>query len=128
MKTSLVLFTVAAVLGALSTGCSTTRSARVLGTPSNLGNGTVASYAEFDKSGAPKTVPCAEAFSLLPQVSRYVNSRDGIRRAGLKSSPVKYATGSSAACVTWSGMPSRAPASRRRAAARTRKRAHGCSG
>jgi hypothetical protein len=27
-----------------------------LGTPSNLGNGTVASYAEFDKSGAPKAI------------------------------------------------------------------------
>jgi hypothetical protein len=56
MKNSLVLSTVAAVLGALSLGCSTTRSARVLGTPSSLGNRTVASYSEFDKSGAPKAI------------------------------------------------------------------------
>ena len=53
MKTRIVVFTVAAILAALSLGFSTARSARVLGTPSNLGNGTVASYAEFDKAGAP---------------------------------------------------------------------------
>jgi hypothetical protein len=52
MKTSLVLSAVAAVLGALSLGFSTHRAPRVLGTPSSLGNGTVASYAEFDESGA----------------------------------------------------------------------------
>jgi hypothetical protein len=56
IKTRLVVFTVAAILAALSLGFSTARSARVLGTPSNLGNGTVASYAEFDKSGAPKAI------------------------------------------------------------------------
>jgi hypothetical protein len=58
MKTSLVLVlsAVAAILGAFSLGSSTTTSVRVLGTPSNLGNGTVASYAEFDKSGAPKAI------------------------------------------------------------------------
>jgi hypothetical protein len=56
MKTRRVVSTVAAILAALSLGSSTTRSARVLGTPSNLGNGTVASYAEFDKSGAPKAI------------------------------------------------------------------------
>ena len=42
--------------GALSPGYSTQRAARFLGTPSNLGNGAVASYAEFDKSGAPKEI------------------------------------------------------------------------
>lgn len=56
MKTSLVLFTIVAVLGALSLSCSSARSARVLGTPSSLGNGVVASYAEFDGSGAPKAI------------------------------------------------------------------------
>jgi len=56
MKTSLVLSAVAAVLGALSLGGSTTTSTRVLGTPSSLGNGTVASYAEFDGAGALKAI------------------------------------------------------------------------
>ena len=56
MKTSLVLSTIAAVLAALSLGCSTTRTARVLGTPSSLGNGTAASYSELDASGAPKAI------------------------------------------------------------------------
>ena len=59
MKTSLVLSAAAAVLGALSPGFSTTGSARVLGTPSSLGNGTVASYAEFDASGAQDALPTA---------------------------------------------------------------------
>ena len=36
-------------------GCSPTK-VRVLGTPSNLGNGTVASYAELDQSGTPKAI------------------------------------------------------------------------
>jgi hypothetical protein len=40
----------------LSLGYSTQRNARFLGTPSNLGNGTVASFAEFDKCGAPKAI------------------------------------------------------------------------
>jgi hypothetical protein len=57
MKTSLVLSAVAAVLGALmSLGCSTTWAARVVGTPSSLGNGTVASYAELDGAGALKAI------------------------------------------------------------------------
>lgn len=56
MKTCRALSAVATVLGALSLGCSTTRAARVLGTPSSLGNGTVASYAEIDESGAPKAI------------------------------------------------------------------------
>ena len=56
MKTGRTLSAVAAVLGALSLGCSTVRTARVLGAPSPLGNGTVASYAELDESGAPKAI------------------------------------------------------------------------
>jgi hypothetical protein len=56
MKIGRFVFAFAAVLGALSLGCSTQRAARVLGTPSSLGNGTVASYAEFDGSGAPKVI------------------------------------------------------------------------
>ena len=56
MKTRQVVSTVAAILAAFSLGCSTQRAARFLGTPSNLGNGTVASYAEFDKSGAPSAI------------------------------------------------------------------------
>ncbi len=69
MNTGLVLSAVAAVLGALSLGVSPTSSARVLGTPSSLGNGTVASYAEFDESGAPKTIGVvfsASALDALP--------------------------------------------------------------
>ena len=56
MKTRRVVSTVAAIVAAFSLGCSTQRAARVLGTPSNLGNGTVASYAEFDNAGAPKAI------------------------------------------------------------------------
>ena len=56
MKMGRVVSAVAGVLGALSLGCSTQRAARVLGAPSSLGNGTVASYAEFDGSGAPKAI------------------------------------------------------------------------
>jgi hypothetical protein len=56
MKTRRVVSIVAAILAALSLGSSTTRTARVLGTLSSLGNGTVASYAEFDASGAPKVI------------------------------------------------------------------------
>ncbi len=69
MKTSLVLSAVAAVLGALSLGCSTTRTARVLGAPSSLGNGTVASYSELDASRAPKAIGVvfsASALDALP--------------------------------------------------------------
>jgi hypothetical protein len=69
MKTRRVVSTVAAILAALSLGCSTTRSARVLGTPSNLGNGTVASYSELDASGAPKAIGLvfsASALDALP--------------------------------------------------------------
>lgn len=56
MKTGRVVSAVALVLGALSLGCSTQRASRVLGAPSGLGNGTVASYAEFDGSGVPKVI------------------------------------------------------------------------
>ena len=69
MKTLRTLSAVGTVLGALSLGCSTTRAARVLGAPSSLGNGTVASYAEFDESGAPKAIGVvfsAAALDALP--------------------------------------------------------------
>ena len=71
MKTSLVLVlsAVAAVLGALSLGGCTARTARVLGTPSSLGNGTVASYSELDASGALKAIGVvfsASALDALP--------------------------------------------------------------
>ncbi len=56
MKTRQVISTVAAILAGFSLGYSAQRTARVLGTPSSLGKGTVASYAEFDKSGAPKAI------------------------------------------------------------------------
>jgi hypothetical protein len=68
MKNSLVLSTIAAILGALSLGCSTTRSARVLGTPSNLGNGTVASYSELDASGAPSAIGVLFSASALNEL------------------------------------------------------------
>jgi len=56
VKPRRVVSTVAAIVVAFSLGCSTQSAARVLGTPSNLGNGTVASYAEFDTSGAPSAI------------------------------------------------------------------------
>jgi hypothetical protein len=59
MKTRQVVSTVVAILMAFSLGYSAQRAARVVGTPSNLGNGTVASYAEFDKSGALDALPAA---------------------------------------------------------------------
>jgi hypothetical protein len=43
--------------------------------------------------------PRGTRYFFAPQLSQYVISRDGMRLAGLKSSPLKYATGSSAACV-----------------------------
>src|SRR5207253_8488736 len=46
-----------------------------------------------------------------PHVFQYVISRLAILFAGLKSSPEKYATGSSAACVISAGMPRIAAAS-----------------
>ena len=69
MKTRRVVSTVAAILAAWSLGCSTTRTARVLGTPSSLGNGTVASYSELDASGVPKAIGVvfsASALDALP--------------------------------------------------------------
>src|SRR2546423_10865161 len=49
------------------------------------------------------------AFS--PQWFQYVTSVAGLRRAFLKSSPIVYATGSSATWVTVSGMPCNAAGS-----------------
>jgi hypothetical protein len=69
MKTRTVVSAVAAILVALSLGYSATRRTRVLGTPSNLGNGTVASYSEFDASGAPEAIGVvfsASALDALP--------------------------------------------------------------
>ena len=69
MKIRRVVSTVAAILAALSLGSSGARAARVLGTPSSLGNGTVASYSEFDASGAPKAIGVvfsASALDALP--------------------------------------------------------------
>jgi len=69
MKTRRVVSTVAAILAALSLGCSTTKTARVLGTPSSLGNGTVTSYSELDVSGVPKAIGVvfsASALDALP--------------------------------------------------------------
>jgi hypothetical protein len=71
MKTGRLVSVVAAVLGALSLGCSTQRAARVLGMPASLGNGTVASYAEFNNAGAPKVIGVvfsAGALDALPTV------------------------------------------------------------
>jgi hypothetical protein len=65
MKTRRVVSTVAAILAALSLGCSTTRTARVLGTPSSLGNGTVTSYSELDASGTPKAIGVVFSASVL---------------------------------------------------------------
>jgi hypothetical protein len=69
MKTSQVVSAIAVILGALSLGSSATRPARILGAPSSLGKGTVASYSEFDASGALKAIGVvfsASAFDALP--------------------------------------------------------------
>jgi hypothetical protein len=69
MKIRLAVFTVAAILTALILGYSATRPARVLGAPSGLGKGTVASYSEFDASGALKAIGVvfsASALEALP--------------------------------------------------------------
>jgi hypothetical protein len=65
MKSGRILCAVAVVFGALSFGCSTQTAARVSSAPSGLGNGTVASYAEFDKSGAPKVIGVVFSASAL---------------------------------------------------------------
>src|SRR5512135_120520 len=60
MKIHSVLFIITAVLGFLSPGCAgpqvNVQIAHYLGAPSKLGKGTVASYATFDQSGAPKSL------------------------------------------------------------------------
>jgi len=62
MKIRRVLCAATVVLSALSLGaCSAPAPTptRALGAPASLGNGTVASYAEFDASGAPKVIGVA---------------------------------------------------------------------
>ncbi len=62
-------FVVLCLIGASGLASAAPIGARVLGTPSSLGNGTVASYAEFDKSGAPKAIGVvfsAGALNALP--------------------------------------------------------------
>lgn len=63
-----VVSTIAAIGVALSLGWSTQTAARVLGTPSNLGNGTVASYVEFDQSGAPRAIGVVFSASALNEL------------------------------------------------------------
>jgi hypothetical protein len=69
MKLGRVLFAGASVLGALSVGASTAVAERFLGTPSSLGNGTVASYADLDNAGVPRAIGVvfsADALDALP--------------------------------------------------------------
>jgi len=60
MKIHNVLFVITAVLGFLGLGCAgsqvNVQIAHSLGATSKLGRGTVASYATFDQSGAPKSL------------------------------------------------------------------------
>jgi hypothetical protein len=60
MKIYSVLFVTAAILGFLGLGCAASKMnvqmAPSFGAPSKLGKGTVASYATFDQSGAPKSL------------------------------------------------------------------------
>lgn len=64
-----LMFMLLCLIGAPVLAGASPIGARVLGTPSNLGNGTVASYAEFDESGAPKAIGVvfsAGALNALP--------------------------------------------------------------
>src|SRR3954466_12024403 len=76
-------------------------------------------HASHGSLAAPSWLRCVRTLHMAPslrrpgsaasarfQPSKYVISSTGRRRAGLKSSPLVYATGMSAACVTVSGMPS----------------------
>ncbi len=60
MKIQSALFVIIAVLGFLGPGCAgspvNVRTGHYLGATSKLGGGTVASYATFDQSGAPKSL------------------------------------------------------------------------
>src|SRR5512139_3149906 len=60
MKIHSVLFVITAGLGFLGPGCAgsqvNVQIAHSLGATSELGKGTVASYATFDQSGAPKSL------------------------------------------------------------------------
>ena len=78
MRTRQVAAAVAAILAAFSLGHSAQRATRLLGTPSNLGNGTVASYVEFDKSGDPKEVGVVFSAGAL-EASSPVAPSDGHR-------------------------------------------------
>ena len=60
MKIQSALFVIVAVLGFLGPGCAgsqvNVQTGHYLGATSKLGGGTVASYATFDQSGAPKSL------------------------------------------------------------------------
>jgi hypothetical protein len=62
MKTRRVVSAAAVLLGALGLAACATPApppTRALGAPASIGNGSVASYAEFDAAGAPKVIGVA---------------------------------------------------------------------
>jgi hypothetical protein len=56
MTTRPIACTFAAILTTLSLGCSSPKATQIPGASSSLGNGTVASYAELDATGAPHAI------------------------------------------------------------------------
>lgn len=73
METGRTVFVIAAIFGLLGSGCtSSSRSAieRLFGAPGTMGQGTAASFAEFDRSGAPKAIGVVfsgDALESLPE-------------------------------------------------------------
>lgn len=56
LRKTVLLFTTLAILGCSDNKHAGVSTARSLGANSGVGNGTVSSYAEFDKNGAPKAI------------------------------------------------------------------------
>ena len=56
LRATVLLFTALAVMGCSDNKQAGVSTGRSLGANSSVGNGTVTSYAEFDKSGAPKAI------------------------------------------------------------------------
>ena len=56
LRKTVLLFTSLAIMGCSDNKQASVSTARSLGANSNVGNGTVSSYAEFDKNGAPRAI------------------------------------------------------------------------
>jgi len=56
LRQIILLFTLLAILGCSDNKQAGISTGRSLGANSSVGNGTVSSYAEFDKNGAPRAI------------------------------------------------------------------------